>query len=327
MKPRERVFAALRHERADRVPRFEVWIDAFVDELGSGDLARAYVRAGQDGVIVPSQAPAQSHAWRDGVDEWGRVWRDGMYAGGVVKSEADLERYRTPPAYAASFFDPGQVARVRARYPDHCLFYGTHVGPFTAAYMAMGFERFFTRLLDDRGFVHRLLADRTEWCIALYRRAVQLGAELLVLGEDAGHRGGPMISPSMWREHVLPYHRQITEALDVPVIWHSDGNVEALLPMAAEAGFVGVHGLEPASGVNLVRVRREHPELVLIGNVDVGVLLGEDLAAVRAEVARCIEQGGTGGYMMATCNSIYPGMRFEAVVELFRCEEELGVYH
>jgi uroporphyrinogen decarboxylase len=324
MKPRERVLCALRHERADRVPRFEIWIDAFVDELGGGDRAAAYVRAGQDGILLPSQVPAQSNAWRDGVDEWGRVWREGIYAGGVVKSEADLERYRTPPAYADLFFDPAQVAQVRARYPDHCLFYGTHVGPFTAAYMAIGFERFFTCLLDDRTFVHRVLADRTEWCIALYRRAVQLGAELLVLGEDAGHRGGPMISPGMWREHVMPYHRQITGALDAPVLWHSDGDVEALLPMAAEAGFVGVHGLEPASGVDLARVRRAHPELVLVGNVDVGVLSRKDPAEVRAEVARCVDQGGRRGYMIATCNSIYPGMRFEAVAELFRSEEELG---
>jgi uroporphyrinogen decarboxylase len=310
------------------VPRFEVWIDAFVAELGDGDPAAAYVGAGQDGVIVPSQTPAQSNAWQDGVDEWGRIWRDGIYAGGAVASEADLERYSTLPAYAGSFFDPEQVARVRARYPDHCLFYGTHVGPFTAAYMAMGFERFFTCLVDEPAFVHQVLADRTAWCIALYQEAVQLGAELLVLGDDAAHRAGPMISPEMWREHILPYHRQTVCALNVPLIWHSDGNLEDLLPMASEAGFVGVHGLEPASGVDLARVKRDHPDLVLVGNVDVGALSGDDLSAVRLEVARCVDQGASSpGYMIATCNSIYPGMRYESVAELFRCEAEMGVYN
>jgi uroporphyrinogen decarboxylase len=327
MKPRERVFAALQKERPDRVPRFEVWIDALIDELGGGNLASAYVRAGQDGIIMPSQIPPQSNAWRDGVDEWGRVWQDGMYAGGVVKGEADLERYRTPPAYAESFFDPKQVAAVRVRYPDHCLFYGTHVGPFTAAYMAMGFERFFTALVDEPAFVHRLLADRTEWCIALFQTAIQLGAELLVLGDDAAFRAGPMIAPGMWRDHILPYHCQIVRALSVPVIWHSDGNVESLLPMAIEAGFVGVHGLEPASGVDLARVKRDHPDLVLVGNVDVGVLANDDLVAVRSEVTRCMEQGASSpGYMIATCNSIFRGMRYESVAEMFRCEAEMGVY-
>jgi uroporphyrinogen decarboxylase len=327
MKPRERVFAALEHERPDRVPRFEIWIDAFVDELGGGDLAATYAGAGQDGILMPSQTPAQSNAWRDGVDEWGRVWQDGMYAGGVVGGRADLERYRMPPEHAELFFDRSRVAQVRARYPDHCLFYGTHAGPFTAAYMAMGFERFFTRLVDEPAFVHKLLADRTEWCIALYQRAVQLGAELLVLGDDAAHRAGPMISPRMWREHVLPYHCQIVRAVSVPVLWHSDGDVQALLPMASEAGFVGVHGLEPASGVDLARVRREHPELVLVGNVDVGMLSEDDVSAVRAEVRRCMKLGtSSSGYMIATCNSIFDGMRYACVAELFRCEAEMGVY-
>ncbi len=93
-----------------------------------------------------------------------------------------------------------------------------------------------------------------------------------------------MISPRMWREFVLPYHRRIVDALDVPLIWHSDGDILPLLPQAIEAGFVGVHGLEPAAGIDLGMVKREFgQDLVLIGNVDVGVLCDSDLDAVRRE--------------------------------------------
>jgi hypothetical protein len=31
---RERVFAVLQHREPDRVPSFEIWIDALLDELG-----------------------------------------------------------------------------------------------------------------------------------------------------------------------------------------------------------------------------------------------------------------------------------------------------
>jgi uroporphyrinogen decarboxylase len=194
--------------------------------------------------------------------------------------------------------------------------------------MAMGFARFFRRLIDDAAFVHRLLAARTEWCIAMYQEAVRQGAEVLVLGDDAGQRGGPMISPGMWREHLLPYHCQIVDALDAPVIWHSDGNVEALLPMAIEAGFAGMHGLDPLAGTDLGQIKRAYgADLVLVGNVDVRVLCGDDLGAVRAEVDRCVAQGAAGGgYMLATCNSIFAGMHPLAVAELFRYEAEVGAY-
>ncbi len=137
-----------------------------------------------------------------------------------------------------------------------------------------------------------------------------------------------MVSPSMWRQFILPCHRRITEALHVPVIWHTDGDVEPLLPMAIEAGFVGLHGLDPVAGMDLARVKREYGrDLVLIGNVDVRTLFGTDLAAVRSEVDRCVAQGMTGGgYMIATCNSIFDGMNPAAVAELFRYEAEVGFY-
>lgn len=323
MTPRQRVQAVLQRQPPDRVPRFEVWIDAFVDELGAGDPARAYVDQGQDGVMLPAKIPPDSNAWRTGVDEWGRVWRDGMYMDGVVETASDLARYSPPLAYVDALFDPAQAASVRARYPDHCLFYGTHIGPFMAAYMALGVERFFVRLVDDPAFVRQVIAARTAWCIAQFRRAVELGAELIVMGDDAGAGSGPMISPRMWRTFVLPAHRQIVEALPVPVIWHSDGNIEALLPMAVEAGFAGVHGLEPAVGMHLAAIRRAFgQDLILMGNVDVRALCGEDLGAVRREVDRCLEQGGAdGGYMLSTCNSIFPGMNPAAVRELFRYQQ------
>jgi uroporphyrinogen decarboxylase len=274
--------------------------------------------------MMPTRNPPGSHAWRDGVDAWGRVWRHGMFVDGVVDTLADLERYSPPLDDVAQFYDSGRIREVRASHPDHCLIFGTHIGPFTAGYMAMGFERFFKRLVDDAAFVQRLLDSRTEWCIAMYQQAVSLGAEVLVLGDDAGHSGGPMISPRMWRQCVLPYHRRIVEALDVPVLWHSDGNVEALLPMAVEAGFVGIHGLDVAAGMDLLKIKREYGRaLVLIGNVDSRVLFGSDLEAVRREVDRCIAQGAPGGgYMIASCNSICEGMNPAAVAEMFRYEGE-----
>jgi uroporphyrinogen decarboxylase len=263
------------------------------------------------------------------VDEWGRVWKDGMYAGGVLDTEDDLARYSHPVSYVEEHFDDGRVKEVQARYPDHCHIYGSHdIGPLTTAYLAMGFERFFLRLVDDAAFVHRLLADRTQWSVGLCRKAVRLGAQVLIVGDDAASQNGPLISPGMWREFVLPRHRQLVDSVDVPVIWHSDGNIEPLLPFAIEAGFAGVHGLQPAAGMELGEIKKDYgDELVLIGNIDMDVLFEPDLNTVRAEVDRCMAQGAPGGgYMMATCNSICEGMNPVAVAEVFRYEDEVGFY-
>lgn len=328
MKSRDRVFAALSHEIPDRIPRFEIWIDAFIEELGGEDEASVYVNMGQDCVLLPHTIPEDSVAWKTGVDELGRLWKDGFFAGGVVDSYESLEKYSPSTDYAKDFFDPADVNQVRERYPDHCRIFGTHVGPFNAAYMAMGFESFFTRIVDDPAFTHKLLEHRTRWCLAMFQEAIRLGAEVIVMGEDSAHNQGPMISPKMWEEHILQYHCQIVDELDVPVIWHSDGDIRKLLPFAVQAGFIGVHGLDPISGVELHTVKAEFGhELVLIGNVDSRVLCGTDLHDVHKEVDRCVSQGAPGGgYMIASCNSIFDGMNLEAVAEMFKYQSEVGFY-
>lgn len=330
MKPRERVFAALEHREPDRVPRFEVWIDNddLVAKVGGGDLQRTYINLGLDCIMIPNHNPAGSNAWGDGVDEWGRVWKNGWYMDGVIETEADLERYSPPLDYVDQHFDPVRCGEATELYPDFCLVFGSHIAPFTGGYLSMGMERFFYGLLSRPAFIHKLLEVRTEWCIGMFQKAINLGAEVLVLGEDAAHKGGPMISPQMWREFVLPYHARIVEEVDVPVIWHSDGDITSLLPVAVEAGFAGVHSLEPAAGVDLGQVKREFgDDLVLIGNVDPTPLCQSDLDAVREEVRRCIEQGAPGGgYMFSTCSSVFDGMNLEAVVEMFRYAGEIGSY-
>lgn len=328
MKPQERVLAVLQRQQPDRVPRFEIWIDALLHELGQSDPVSAYVNLGQDCVMMPTCNPPESNAWRTGTDEWGRVWQDGIFVDGVVSTLSDLEIYTPPLDYVEQFYDRDRIREVRESFPDHCLIFGTHIGPFTAAFMAMGFEQFFMCLVENLEFAHRLLDARTEWCIAMYQEAINQGAEVLVLGDDAGFGSGPMISPRMWREYILPYHKRIVDALEVPVIWHSDGNVESLLPMAVEANFVGFHGLDPVAGMDLAKIKKEFGQhLVLIGNVDVRVLCDSDLEAVRNEVDRCIDQGSTGGgYMIASCNSIFEGMNPAAVDEMFRYEGEVGYY-
>ena len=325
MTPRDRVLATLRHKLPDRIPRFEIWIDALVEELGRSDAAEAYVHFGQDGVMMPTRIPKGSNAWRDGIDEWGRVWKDGTYISGVIDTEADLARYCPHPSLLEEVFDKAEIEDVRRRYPDHCLIYGSHIGPFTAGYMAMGLERFSLQLIEDPSLVRRLLDHRTEWCVAAFRRAVALGAEVLILGDDAAHHSGPWVSPKTWRDLVLPLHQEIVGAVEVPVIWHSDGAAAGLLPFAVEAGFAGFHGLEPAAGNDLAAAKREFGrDLVLIGNIDVNVLMGSDLSLVRGEVSRTIREGSPGGsFMVATCNSIFKGMNPQAVEAMFGWEKAL----
>ena len=177
----------------------------------------------------------------------------------------------------------------------------------------------------DKSFVHAVMEARLEWALAIFRRAVELGAEVIIMGDDSAHRGGAMISPQMWRELVLPYHQRVVRELPVPVIWHTDGRIDKLLPFAVEAGFAGMHGLETLAGNKLDEIKRDYGDkLILMGNVDINLFFEPNIELIRADVKRSYEQGGKEGFMLSSCNSIYPGMNPEAVREFFRCQVEFG---
>lgn len=314
----QRVKAVLEGSKPDRVPLFEVWIDALLEELEISDPLRAHPQLGQDVVLLPSTSPAESKAWKDGLDEFGRIWSRGFYKDGAIKNSSDLKQFNPPAAYAEKFFSDKATSLVINSYPDHFPFFGTHIGPFMSTYMAMGMDHMFFSLYQDFSLVKAVMETRTKWCLVIFKEAVKHGAELIVMGDDAAHRGGPMISPAVWEELVLPHHRKIVDELPVPVIWHSDGRMDKLLPFAIKAGFAGIHGMEPPAGNSLSKISQQYGnKLILIGNVDVNLLCGSDQEAVSSDVDRCLEQGSSGRFMLSTSNSIFKGMNPRTVKAYF----------
>ncbi|MBW2348192.1 MAG: hypothetical protein JRF59_10165 [Deltaproteobacteria bacterium] len=343
MTSRERVLTALNHEEADRVPLFTFSMDPrFVRAFGNGNPARAYEALGIDAFpiraqcwcgdmpLVPSLMNIEVPEGYDtgggvfagwhGVDEFGRVWEKGSYITGALKTREDLDRFIPPPRLEERT-PPAAVRRVMEKYPDRAHVLNAHLGPFGLTMESMGFEHFFYMLYDDRELVREVLDRRTTWFIDLCRHAQELGVDFVVMGDDVAYKGKTFVSPEDFRELAIPCYRRIVEALEIPVIWHSDGFVEPLIQMTLETGIRGMHALEPAAGNDLGRIKERYGDrMVLLGNVDcVSVLTGTDLARVRAEVDRCMAQAKAGGgFMLATSNSLHAACTVEAVREMYR---------
>ena len=348
---RERVSAALQHREGDRVPLFAFSMDPkFVFAFGDGDAAEAYDYLGidclpiraqswcQDMPLVPALAGIEvpeDHqtgggvfAGWNGVDECGREWRRGSYVGGALKGWADIERF-IPPLRLEERTPPGFMEGLKDRHPDKMHALCIHMGPFGLTMESMGFDHFFYTLFDDRKLIVEVLNRRTDWFIELCRYEQELGADFVVMGDDVAFKNSTFVSPADFRELAIPCYERICDALEVPVIWHSDGFVEPLIEMALEAGIVGMHALEPLAGNDLGRVKQRFGEsMVLLGNVDcAGILTTTDLDAVRGEVDRCMTEAKSGGgYLLATSNSLHSACTAEAVREMYHYARDVGRY-
>ena len=350
MTSRERILKAIHHEIPDRVPIFSFSVDPkFIKELGHGDPIATFEILGVDAFPLRAQAWCQGtpllaslkeeipeymttaggiFAGWHGIDEFGRIWKRGSYIGGDLKTEKDLGKY-IPPLLLSERSNPERTRELVESHPDKAFCLNFHCGPFGLTVESMGFDYFFLNYYDQRDLIEKVLDARTDWFIAIAQYVVELGADFVVMGDDVAYKNRTYISPKDFEELVFPRYRKIVQSLNVPLIWHSDGYITPLLQGAIDAGITGVQALEPTAGVDLGEVKREYGDrLVLMGNVDcVYALCQKEKEPVREEVRRCMDQAKQGGgYIISESNSLHSGCETEAILEMVRYAEEIGVY-
>ena len=115
--------------------------------------------------------------------------------------------------------------------------------------------------------------------------------DALFLDEEGGAKGGPFMSPAMYRRLVCP---RLSRIIDLCVkagvrfmFVESGGDVRTLIPLWKEVGVNGVLPLDVSGGTDPIAVRRAHPDLALIGGVDRTVL-----ATNRERIRREVEGRG-----------------------------------
>lgn len=137
--------------------------------------------------------------------------------------------------------------------------------------------------------------------------------------EDLAYKNGLFCSPDLLRELYLPFYQRITQFIhgyDIPVIFHSCGQVEKALPIIAEAGFDAINPIEIKAGCDLLALAKEFKEpFTFIGGFDVRILEAGDRAQIRAEIERITKAMREMGvrYIMSSDHSISPMVEFETL--------------
>ena len=134
----------------------------------------------------------------------------------------------------------------------------------------------------------------------MIRRAVRAGADTISLGDDYCSNRGPLMSPGMFREFILPHLTRAVTAIHeggARCIKHCDGNTWALLDMMVEAGIDCINPLEPVAHMEMAEVKARYGDRVcMMGNIDCAELLchGSE-PEVEEAVRECIRDGAAGG--------------------------------
>jgi len=149
--------------------------------------------------------------------------------------------------------------------------------------------------------------------------------------EDMGLKGRPFISLDMYREFIQAGHRKpiaICAAKGLPVIMHSCGYVEPLVPGMMESGVDCLQVIEVKAGMDLLRLHADYGDrLSFIGGMDVRVLYTNDRAAIERELAGKIpEVKRHYGYVLHSDHSIPDQVEYESYRYFVERGLELGTY-
>lgn len=141
------------------------------------------------------------------------------------------------------------------------------------------------------------------------RRAVELlQLDVIGFGEDIGFKTGPLVSPAMFRQFILPRYRRAMDfarAHGVRLTWYdSDGDVRLFIPDYLETSINCLAPCEVAAGMDPVDLRRQFGrDLRMVGGFDKRIA-ARGPKAIAAEFARLRPVLAEGGFMPAIDHSI-----------------------
>jgi uroporphyrinogen decarboxylase len=279
LKPRARVEIALNHERPDRCPMQVSFTPEFAERLraemeiqgkrlhnphGGGNTYELERALGED-MLLTSVGWANSYYMDDHAytDEWGIGWAVQPYetpfgrghyteiAHHPLADDRAISSYSPPDPYRPDLYsDAEQMIR---DFKDEYWIVGVTVTTiFETAWALRGLEQIMLDMITNPELADHLLDIPYRYHLAAARKLVQMGVDMIWTGDDVGAQSRMLISPKMWRQYLKPRMANFIAELKainpaLKVAYHTDGNVEPIIPELIEIGIDVLNPIQPAS--------------------------------------------------------------------------------
>jgi uroporphyrinogen-III decarboxylase len=269
------------------------------------------------------------------VESGGKMVNIAFYDGGYFDTddpEAAYDEFYKDP------LDPDHRARsavykaaVEIAKDDIYTFPGI-VGFLEGSWESFGFPTYTRLLYSKPTFIERVIRDRGDFSVALAENMLNLGAETILMFDDAGHKNGPFLSPKMYEKLIIPQIKRVCDKVhsyDGKVILHSCGNINKLLKLIVNAGVDGLNPLEAGSGMDIFQVKRDYGKnLCLIGNIDpIGLLTHGTPEKIDTYIKQLIKEVAPGGgFCLASGHSVTYSVPLENFEAMLAAGRKYGSY-
>lgn len=195
------------------------------------------------------------------------------------------------------------------------------------------YPTYLTAFYARPNLMKRYLSQHVAKMVKLIGLAADFGAELIYSGGDIAHNDGPMVSPKIYHEFLLPGLRKLADAAHKKGMFifdSSDGNlwpiIEDFLINSSMDGFMEI---QESAGMDIAKLKDLYgDEICFNGCVDSqSVLVYGSPDDVKRETKRVINiLSSGGGHILSSSNSIYPGVKPENFFAMLEIGRKYGKY-
>jgi len=309
---RERFLAVLNGKTPDdRMPMIEwaAWWD------------KTYQRWESEG--LPKGMDKQASFMHFGLDDQVQVWINPYkgeyyekYAGKPIESlEFYLEMRETLyPKDCVEWYVDAIMAGKKLQEEQTGVFWITLQGFFWFPRTLFGIEDHLYAFYDYPEIMHAMNKDLADFNDAVIEGVCKYATpDFMTFAEDMSYNLGPMLSEELFDEFLLPYYKQTIPTLEkhgIIPICDTDGMLEPMIPWLKRAGLKGALPLERQAGVDVNRIRAEHPDFILLGGYD-KMVMSKGEAEMRAEFERILPCWKAGYYIPSVDHQTPPEVSLE----------------
>jgi uroporphyrinogen-III decarboxylase len=207
--------------------------------------------------------------------------------------------------------------KARQHLSEDCCLCASIPGGFDQPRQLLGEERLCLAYYDDPELIHDMIRTMSDTAFAVLERATRrLPIDILGVHEDMAGKSGPLAGPAQIREFILPYYRRIWDLLRERGTrlfdQDSDGNMDSVISSFLDAGINLMHPMEPAAGMDVVKVREKYgTRLAMYGGIDKFILCKSKVDIDRELEYKLPPMIRSGGYVIALDHRIPNGALLE----------------
>jgi uroporphyrinogen decarboxylase len=308
MTRKERMRRALHYELVDHVPTQINYTTAYGQTMAAHlDVSLEQLPSHIGNHLMRVDISHDGRINDDGIvrfDWWGVGFdtrEEGYFAAISPLAEAqDLDLHHWPDPLAADLLQDAEQT-IADKGDEFFVVPNLGFALFERAWSLRGFEQFLMDMATDPEYAGLLLDRITEIQLKLIHRYLDLGVDGGYFGDDYGAQKNLLLSPRMWRVLIKPRLARLFSPFierGLPIIMHSDGQIQQILPDLLEIGLTTLNPVQPEVMDHVWLQENYGTRLSFYGGISTQTVLPrgtvDDVKESISQVIRTLAPEGTG---------------------------------